>query len=134
MRYEAVMMIISMHTLPYQPVSCRRSRQTQVLLHRRHAKKRRCEHDVIDYRCSHRHRRFCNDATSKHKTHDVKVTSPTTDTNTTSIRPQAVSPLKGDCLHKGNVAGRHFQTLFPTKNFGRTKKLNPYYYRLNDGL
>ena len=52
----------------------------------------------------------------------------------TSIRPQAVSPLKGDCLHKGNVAGTHFQTPFPTKLLAARKKLNPYYYRLNDGL
>ena len=52
----------------------------------------------------------------------------------TSIRPQAVSPLKGDCLHKGNVAGTHFQTPFPTKILATRKKLNPYYYRLKHGL
>ena len=41
--------------------------------------------------------------------------------------------MKGDCLHKGNVAGTHFQTPFSTK-FGRTKKLNPNHYRLKHGL
>ena len=43
----------------------------------------------------------------------------------TSIRPQAVSPLKGDCLHKGNVAGTHFQTPFPTKLLAARKKTEP---------
>ena len=32
------------------------------------------------------------------------------------------------------VAGTYFQTPFPTKILAARKKLNPYYYRLNDGL
>ena len=42
--------------------------------------------------------------------------------NTTSIRTQAVSPLKGDCLHKGNVVDTHFKASFPTKILAAQKK------------
>ena len=42
----------------------------------------------------------------------------------TSIRPQAVSPLKCDCLHKGNVVGTYNQTPFPTKSLDARKNWN----------
>ena len=42
----------------------------------------------------------------------------------TSICPQAVSPLKGDCLHEGNVVGTHFRRHFRRK-FWPQKKTEP---------
>ena len=46
------------------------------------------------------------------------------DCNKLASRLQAVSPLKCDCLHKGNVVGTYNQTPFPTKSLDARKNWN----------
>ena len=46
----------------------------------------------------------------------------------------AVSPLKGDCLHMGNVVGTHFDAdAVSDKNFGLTKKPNLNHWVRSEG-